>query len=77
MDEAIDETSSKVSRLVKLYGGDAGLTREMFEANNAAYLLSQELKNLGTTLEDVLEPDKKIKSFIDNVELGEIEELIW
>lgn len=74
LDEAIDETSSKVSRLVKLYGGDAGLTREMFEANNAAYLLSQELKNLGTTLEDVLEPDKKIKSFIDNLELGEIEE---
>ena len=72
--EAVDENSGKVSRLVKLYGGDAGLTRKMFEANNAAYLLSQELKNLGTTLEDVLEPDKKTESFTVNLELGEIEE---
>ena len=74
LSEALGETSKKVSRLVKLYGGDSGLTREMFDANNAAYLQAEAFKKLGTTLEDVLEPIKKTESFTVNLELGEIEE---
>lgn len=55
--EALGETSTKVATLVQLYGGDSGLTREMFDAKNAAYELAQAMSGLGTQADELIDED--------------------
>ena len=47
----------KVEKLINLYGGDSGLTRQMFDAKNAAYKLQQELAKLGTQADELIDKD--------------------
>ena len=47
----------KVEKLINLYGGDSGLTRQMFDANHAAYLQAEALKKLGTQADELVDKD--------------------
>ena len=47
----------KVEKLINLYGGDSGLTRQMFDAKNAAYELKEELGKLGTQADELVDKD--------------------
>lgn len=47
----------KVEKLINLYGGDSGLTRQMFDANHAAYLMAEALKKLGTQADELVDKD--------------------
>jgi len=47
----------KIKKLINLYGGDSGLTRQMFDANHAAYLQAEALKKLGTQADELIDND--------------------
>lgn len=66
----------KIEKLINLYGGDSGLTREMFDANHAAYLQAEALKKLGTQMDELVDKDVDItKAFdVDPDDVLELEE---
>ena len=59
----------KLEKLINLYGGDSGLTRQMFDAKNAAYKLQQELAKLGTQADELVDIDIDLnEAFFGKVE---------